>query len=244
MKNKQKTISNILILILFLIPILALSQSTASLITKADSLFTAKQYTQSLELYKEVLKKHEYSESMLLKMAFIQEGLGKISEALYFLNLYYQASDDALAISKMEELAKKYRLQGYESSQSQQVSLLFKKYYGIISKLLVSITILLVALLIYLRRKEMNRMPVAISIVVFLGLLFFQVNLSQTTHSGIVHHNSTYLMSGPSAGASVVGIIDEGHLLNIMGKKDVWIHTKWMNQDVYVKEDQILMIEL
>jgi hypothetical protein len=51
-------------------------------------------------------------------------------------------------------------------------------------------------------------------------------------------------MSGPSAGSSVVEIIDEGHLLDVLGKKDIWVHTKWMNQDVYVKEDQILMIEL
>lgn len=244
MKNKQNVISKILVLILFLLTTHLIAQPTTQMVQKADSLFAAKQYTQSLELYKEVLKQHKYSESMLLKMAFIQEGLGKISESLYYLNLYQQVSDDELALLKMEELAKKHRLQGYSASQSWQVSLLFKKYYDIILKVLLSIAILLFAILIYLKRKKMNPMPVAISLSVFLALLFFHVNFSQNKNSGIVHHNSTYLMSGPSAGSSVVEIIDEGHLLDILDKKDIWIRTKWMNQDVYVKEDQILVVEL
>jgi hypothetical protein len=177
-------------------------------------------------------------------MAFIQEGLGQISESLYYLNLYNKVSDDELALLKMEELAKKHRLQGYSASQSWQISLLFKKYYGIILKVLMSIVVLLFTILIYLKRKKMNPMPVAISLSVFLALLFFHVNFSQNTNSGIVHYNSTYLMSGPSAGSSVVEIIDEGHLIDILDRKDVWVHTKWMNQDVYIKEDQILVVEL
>ncbi|MEQ8364602.1 MAG: hypothetical protein RH948_17145 [Cyclobacteriaceae bacterium] len=244
MKNKQKAISKILTLILFLLAAPLCAQTSEGLIKTADSLFTAKRYTQSLELYKDVLKKHEYSESMLLKMAFIQEGLGQISESLYYLNLYNKVSDDELALTKMEELAKKHRLQGYSASQSWQVSLLFKKYYDIILNVLMSIAVLLFTILIYLNRKKRNPMPVAISLSVFLALLFFHVNFSQNTNTGIVHYNSTYLMSGPSAGSSVVEIIDEGHLLDILDRKDVWVHTKWMNQDVYVKEDQILVVEL
>ena len=244
MKNKQKAISKILTLILFLLSAQMSAQPSKELIKKADSLFAAKQYTQSLELYKDVLNKHEYSASMLLKMAFIQEGLGQISESLYYLNLYHKVSDDDLALTKMEELAKKHRLQGYAESQSWKVSLLFKKYYDIIFKVLMGIAIFLLALLIYLKRKKLNPMPIAITLSAFLALLFFHVNFSQNTNTGIVHYNSTYLMSGPSAGSSVVEIIDEGHLLDILGKKDVWVHTKWMNQDVYVKEDQILVIEL
>ncbi|MFZ1806033.1 MAG: hypothetical protein WAU36_02370 [Cyclobacteriaceae bacterium] len=244
MKNKQKAVSNILVLILFLLSTHLSAQSSDGLIKKADSLFAAKQYTQSLDLYKEVMDKHEYSEAMLLKMAFIQEGLGQISESLYYLNLYHLVSEDELALSKMEELAKMHRLQGYSTSESWQVSLLFKKYYDMILKVLMGCAILLLALLIYLKRKRLNPMPVAITLSAFMALLFFHVNFSQNTNSGIVHYNSTYLMSGPSAGSSVIEIIGEGHLLDILDKKDVWVHTKWMNQDVYIKEDQILKVEL
>lgn len=244
MKNKQKAISKITTLILLLLSINLCAQPSADLIKSADSLFAIKQYTQSLDLYKEVLGKHEYSQSMLLKMAFIQEGLGQISESLYYLNLYHQASDDDRALVKMEELAKKHRLEGYSASESWKISLLLKKYYDSIFKILSGFIVLLFALLIYIKRKKMNPMPVGLSLSAFLAVLFFHINFSQHSNTAIVHYNSTYLMSGPSAGSSVVEIIDEGHLLNVLGKKDVWVHTKWRNQDVYVKEDQILVVEL
>lgn len=245
MKNKQKTVSKILTLIIILCCAANLSaQSPSKLVEKADSLYASRQYTQSLALYQKLLSQHNYSESMLLKMAFIQEGLGHLSESLYYLNLYYLASDDEQALIKMEALATKYRLQGYQSDQSKKVHLLFKKNYGLITQVLGSIIILLFALMIYQKGKNRKLMPLAIFIVVLLTGMYFHVNFSESTHTGIVNSNSTYLMSGPSAGASVVGIINEGHLLDILDKKDVWLHTKWMNQDVYIKEDQVLAIEL
>ena len=42
---------------------------------------------------------------MLLKMAYIQEGLNHVGQALYYLNLYYLASKDKSVLGKMEELA-------------------------------------------------------------------------------------------------------------------------------------------
>src|SRR5690348_1763124 len=76
----------------------------AQKIKQADSLFQAKQYTQSLALYQSVFNEKKYSPAMLLKMAYIQEGLGKIGQTLYYLRLYYLASDDEQALHKMEEL--------------------------------------------------------------------------------------------------------------------------------------------
>lgn len=244
MKHKQKAISKILALLVAFLPLFASAQHPARLAREADSLFQAKQYTQSLERYKEILKKHEYSEAMLLKMAFIQEGLGQTSEALYYLSLYHQASNDAMALAKIEELANQHHLQGYAPSQSKQLALLFKKYSGALAKILAGCCILLVGLLAYLKRKGRNVMPTAISVLALLALLFYLVNFGEAAPSGIVHHNSTYLMSGPSAGASVVAIVDEGHMLGVLGKKDVWVHTRWMGQDVYVKENQLLMVGL
>lgn len=245
MKNKQKTISKILTLLLFLCSAQQLeAQSTPPLIEKADSLFSIKQYTQSLELYQEILSKHNYSESMLLKMAFIQEGLGQLSQTLYYLNLYYIASNDEQALKKMETLAAKHHLQGYKSSESRQIQLLLRKNYNIITNGLISITILLLATLIYQKRKARRTIPIAISILALSAVLFAHINFSQDTHAGIVNNNATYLMSGPSAGSSVVGIIDAGHLLTILDNKDIWVHAKWLDQDVYLKKDQVLMVQL
>ncbi|HEY5692844.1 MAG TPA: hypothetical protein VIS49_15415 [Cyclobacteriaceae bacterium] len=245
MKNKQKAVSKILTVLLILCSAARVgAQSTADIIAQADSLFTRKQYTQSLELYQEILRQRQYSKALLLKMAFIHEGLGHLGESLYYLDLYYLASNDKQALIKMEEVAKKNRLVGYESNQKQLVFSLLRKYNYIIVSTAIGSLVFLFAALIYQRKSKRSPLPTAILMLIPMAILFFQINMSERTDQAIVSTNSTYLMSGPSAGSSVVSIINEGHLLNVLDKKDIWIHVKWMNQDVYLKEDQVLMVKL
>src|SRR3989337_2464064 len=82
----------------------------------ADSLFQAKRYTQSLEHYEEILRQKQYSPAMLLKMAYVYEGLNQIGSAMYYLNLYYIATSDKSVLDKMDELATKYDLEGYQAT--------------------------------------------------------------------------------------------------------------------------------
>ncbi len=245
MKNKQKAVSKILTAVLILCCAAKVSaQSPADLVAKADSLFVNKRYTQSMELYDEILQQRHYSKAMLLKMAFIQEGLGHLSQSLYYLNLYYLVSNDKQALTKMEEVARKNRLVGYESNQKQLVYSLLKKFNYAVVSVALGLLIFLFAMLVYQKRSKKSPLPTAILMLLPMGLLFFQVNMSDRTDQAIVSANSTYLMSGPSAGSSVIGIINEGHLIDVLGKKDVWIHTRWMNRDVYLKEDQVLVVNL
>src|SRR6478735_4065061 len=118
MKNKQTGVSKILFIsaTLLLIGFHCHAQNSLS---KADSLFKAKHYTESLELYQHYYQSGNYSPAMLLKMAYIQEGLGKISQSIYYLQLYYQASADEQALRKIEELAAKNKLEGYTSDSDQ-----------------------------------------------------------------------------------------------------------------------------
>ena len=104
--------------------------------------------------------------------------------------------------------------------------------------------VFLFAVLIYQKKSKKSPLPTAILMLIPMSILFFQINMSDNTDQAIVSSNSTYLMSGPSAGSSVVSIINEGHLLDVLGRKDIWIQVKWMNQDVYLKEDQVLMVKL
>lgn len=245
MKNKQKTVLKILNLILAVSLVGNLSaQSFDKLVGKADSLFAKKQYTQSLDIYKEIVARDKYSESILLKMAFIEEGLGRISESLYYLNLYYIASNDKTALDKMEDVANRHKLYGYKPSQARRLQFLLRSNYDLITKVLLGSAFILFGFSFYWKRKQKNPMPSAVFLLALLALLFFHINFSQKTNLGIVSTNSTYLMSGPSAGASVVDIVGEGHLLDLLDKDDVWVHVKWMNQDAYIREDKILEIEL
>src|SRR4249920_2353850 len=90
-------------------------------IKQADSLFKAKQYTQSLELYQSVFNEKKYTPAMLLRMAYINEGLGKVGATLYFLKIYYLATGYDHAQKKTEELAAKFKLTVYEEDNSNRL---------------------------------------------------------------------------------------------------------------------------
>ena len=51
---------------------------------------------------------------MLLKIAYIKEGLGDITSAQYYLNEYYLATSNEQALQKMEDLAEANDLKGYQ----------------------------------------------------------------------------------------------------------------------------------
>jgi hypothetical protein len=221
------------------------AQSGQIELKKADSLFQAKQYTQSFELYASLQKEKHYSPAMLLKMAYIQEGLGHISMSLYYLNLYYQASHDEQALTKMEEIASKNSLEGYQSSELGSFLSRLQQYSPQISAALFSIIVFFFALTFYQRVKQQKN-PIAYAVVLlfFLALLFVHTHFSDYLKTGVVTESSTYLMSGPSAGSSVVSIITEGHQLKILGKTDVWIKVNWKDHEVFIKESSLLPVKL
>lgn len=215
-------------------------------LAKADSLFQAKQYTQSFDLYHRAYQTGWYSPAMFLKMAYIQEGLGHVSQSIYYLQLYYQATSDEVALRKIEELAQKNKLEGYTSDSDQTFfQNLLDKYSIYLSGALLAITLFFFSLMIYQKKKN-NQQPIwaAFLVLFFLGVLFIQTNFTKTVSQGIVSEKATYLMSGPSAGASVIAVIGQGHQLKITGKKDIWLQVEWGTKQAYVKENKLLKAEL
>jgi hypothetical protein len=244
MKKLQAVVLNIVVAgLLAGVPVSSLAASGP--LARADSLFHLKQYTQSWELYDALFHNHRYSPSMLLKMAFIQEGLGRLGQSMYYLNLYYLATHDPQALVKIEEMAARNKLEGYSDSDAARLWTFLKENHKPLLGFLLSICIFLFALLYY-QHVKLKRKATATTIVLlfFLVLLFIQGYLLRTRMQGIISSASTYLMSGPSAGSSVLTILGEGHRLEILGKKDVWVKVKWLDAEVYVKEDALLAVRL
>ncbi len=210
----------------------------------ADSLFKVKQYTQSLKIYEEVLAARQYSPAMLLKMAFIQEGLGNASNSLYYLNLYYLATGDEQTLLKMQELAAKNRLEGYEDSDSDQLYFYINKYGYLISLLLASVAVFVMVWMYTQNRKGKRPIGATVILMIFLVLLAVNVNFPFTDSTVVITSGNTYLMSGPSAGANVIGVVSGGHKLRKMNKKDVWLEVEWFDKPVYIKEDRVTPISL
>jgi tetratricopeptide (TPR) repeat protein len=210
----------------------------------ADSLFKVKQYTQSLKIYEEVLAARQYSPSMLLKMAYIHEGLGNVSQGLYYLNLYFQATGDHQTLLKMQELAVKNRLEGYENPESDQFYYQLNKYDYLISLVLAAAALLSLAWMYSQKRKNIKSIGSVVMMMIFLVLLAVQVNFPFKNSEIMITSGTTYLMSGPSAGAEVIAVVEAGHKLRKTNKKDVWLEVQWFDKPVYVKQNRVSPITL
>ncbi len=243
----QSRVLKIVGALLILLPLsfhLLHAQISGYRLQQADSLYLEKKYTQSLEHYQTILSQNQYTPAMLLKMAHIQEGLNHIGDALYYLNLYYIASNDKSVLEKMDELATRYNLEGYEMSDADQAMSFYRDYHSYITLALAAIAIFFAALAYSFKRK--GQRPIASSIVTVLVLmvLFYHVNMGGKVSMGIVGSSNTLLMKGPSPGAPLLEIVGEGHRVEIVGKNDVWMQVLWQGEVAYVREGNMLEVSL
>ena len=207
----------------------------------ADSLFNQRKFTQSLALYKEIFDQKSYSPAMLLRMAYVEEGLGHTALSLYYLNIYYQATRNEQALEKMEETATALQLKGYEISPFDRFLLVLAAYRLPVIGFLALGTMLFGISAFRQHGKDMQWFIVLMQFVFGVALLFF-INIDLRQDAGIVSKAPVYVMSGPSSGAKVVAIIGNGHRLEIDDKEDVWVKVIWDGREGWVREGCLLRL--
>jgi uncharacterized protein YgiM (DUF1202 family) len=220
------------------------AQSLNYHLAKADSLFQQKRYTQSLELYRSIFERKQYTPAMFLKMAYIEEGLDHPATAIYYLNLYYLATHDERVVPKIKDLAAKHGLDGYDFAEAEQWLGKYQEHHTTITFGLASLVIFLMSLTVYQRARKVKPVGTWVVMLVVVIILFVHSNVEPVGTPAIIAKPDTYIMSGPSAGASVVRILDEGHRVEVTGKQDVWLRVRLNNQDVFIKEDNLLVLSL
>lgn len=245
MQNSVLKFLSVIILFICISPAAAGQSGNNPLLERADSLFQQKRYTQSFELYNKIFESDRYSPAMLLKMAYVQEGLNRISQSAYYLNLYYLSTQDEAALTKLEELADKYRLEGYAPSQMDKVMALYNEYRNLITLCLVAAFIFLITLM-GVQRLRFQTKPYAVwTALIVLAIIFFaHFNFTEGYSKAIIATNNTYLMDGPSAGASVISIVRDGHRVQVLGRKDVWLRVQWGDGEAYIKDTNLLTVKL
>jgi hypothetical protein len=197
-----------------------------------------------MDFYRSILEQREYTPAMLLKMAYIEEGLQQTGRALYYLSLYYQVTKEAGVLEKMDELAAKYRLEGYARSDSDRFMTFYYDHHYKITLVLAALLVFIISFTFYVKRKSGKPLvPLIVFMFAAVGFLV-HVNWGEERVSGIVGESQTYLMSGPSSGATVVGVIDGGHKVKVLGQHDVWIKIEWHGQAAYIKESSLLPLVL
>jgi hypothetical protein len=232
-------------LFLLLFPLMLHAQSNNPLLVRADSLFQQKRYIQSLELYQKLFEDHRYTPAMLLRMAYVEEGLNNVSRSAYYLNLYYLATQDEDALTKLEELAVKNRLEGYATGEIDGLRSFYLTHRDLITYILLGVALLAFAIALT-QRLAMKNKPVGEFVTLCLVAALFILHISQQAMwaKAIIAKNNTYVMNGPSAGASVLAIVRDGHRVEVMGTQDVWTKVKIGESEGYVRSANLLPVKL
>ncbi len=215
-----------------------------SYIVKGDSLFDAGKYTEAFEIYRTVLETTlTYTPQMLLKMAYVKEGLEEYTDALYYLNLYYYHQADQNVLQKMTALAESKNLTGYELNDYEYFLTIYHRYYTLIASVLIAILISLFAMIIYYKRKGQSVLYFAVGYSLFLMFSFYFLNYAGGNKRGIINQKNVLLMNGPSAGATVVSQVEAGHRVKVLDKTDIWYKVEWNGEEVYLREKNISLIQ-
>jgi|TARA_B110000503_G_C7172933_1_gene425312 tetratricopeptide (TPR) repeat protein len=211
-------------------------------INSADSLFKAKKYTEAQAVYENILAEKSASPAMILKLGFIEEGLGNYVKALFYLNQYFLMTTNKKVLLHMREIAEGHNLEGYEYSDVEFFGDLYLRYKNHIVLSLSTVAFLL-TFLSYQRKIKRRSFKTFLSLqLVVLVILSITANDALIYKQGIIAKDNTVLMSGPSAGAEPVDIVQKGHRIKILDRQDTWIKALWNEQEVYIKDQKLLII--
>lgn len=243
-RTATRTLRLILLFIASAVSFSLQGQEPSELLAEADTLFIQKKYTESYRLYQKIFYEHEQSSpDMLVKMAFINEGLGDYSMALYFLNLYYLRTPEKAVLKKMEELAREHRLAGYEFNDFNILENIYYKYASQITLGVFTLSLLILAA-IYRQKRKKRKTPAALAgaYLLTLAIVFYLVNFDTPVHKGIITSETAYLMEDPSAASNLVEVVQQGHRVRIVGEKDIWLKIKWNGENAFIRKNNVVTL--
>ncbi|MEP1892550.1 MAG: SH3 domain-containing protein [Cyclobacteriaceae bacterium] len=208
----------------------------------ADSLYNSKKYTEAFERYKDIYDNGQASPAMLGKMAFIQEGLGNYTSALYYLDHYYKKTSNKKVLEKMQDLAGENDLVGYNFSDYKFLTNNINKYQRHIIGSLSALSIFILALIYYKKPKGYKAVPwVSLQLIVVLPILLI-VNEFFEQNEGIIKEDQTVLMEAPSAASEPIELISKGHKVKILSQSPVWTRIQYEDQEAYVRSNRLLRL--
>ena len=219
----------------------SISQDVKTELASADSLFLSKKYTESLAVYNRIMERTgKASPAMLLKMAYINEGLENFGDALYYLNNYYSLTSDKKALTKMRDLATTMSLEGYEANNLDYALKIYNEYRFLIVAFFTALGILIVSIIYRQKKKHGKPAPsLGLALVFVMIVAMYLTNFSGLTAQGIISSPNAYLMSGPSAGADLVEVVGEGHKVEIVDQQDIWVEIRWREGRAFIRENNI-----
>jgi hypothetical protein len=204
----------------------------------ADSLFAQRSYKEALEIYQLNYQLGIYSPSMLLKMAFITEGIGDKENATLYLSKYYDLSPNPQTITKIKSLTGQSELVGYEVSDAMRFVLFLVEFKEIIVG---GLTLTLVISLIFLWSKgdKLTEARFYWPSALLISFIFVTNNFLKSQNAALVTKSPTLIVSKPSAGGEKVDMVEPGHRVKILASKDIWYEVEWKEKIAYIRKDNV-----
>jgi len=209
-----------------------------NLLNKGDSLFKLKKYVGAKKLYENLFyEKNYFSDAMLLKLSFIEEGIGNYDKALIYLSKHYNETHDKETLIKIKSIAKKNELIGFEQSDLSLILNFYDKNIYLIHSLLV------LFLLLYIIIGKKESITSLTRFIIISILIMIVMNLNITKKEGIISKDETYIMNGPSSGSDVYSIINKGNKLKISNDNSIWYEVIIENKKKYIRKKNISLID-
>jgi hypothetical protein len=214
------------------------SQGSVPQLLVADSLFNQRSYKEAMEIYQSNFQLGVYSPSMLLKMAFISEGIGDSEKATLFLSKYYDLSPNPQTITKIKTLTGQKELVGYEVSDGMRFLLFLVEYREIIVG---SLTLFLIISLIFLwsNGNKLTEARFYWPSVLLITFIFFTNNFLKAPSTALVTSSPTLIRNKPTAGGEPIDLIEPGHRVKILSSKDIWYEIEWKEKIAYLKKEDV-----
>lgn len=212
---------------------------------KADSLFAIGQYLAAQNLYKgEVLsEKNEFRPNAILKMAYIAELNGDYTQSLYHLSLLSKIVPSESISQKMEAIAHRHHLTGYDFDDFGYLLLYVKKYGQWLYLFIIILTGYgLFELFVKYKKGESIALLAKMIVVIFLLGLIALVNVGERYKEAIVAKSPTFLRESASSASAVKGTIEKGNKVIVLGERDHWKLVYLRGKFVYIKNDDLLLI--
>ncbi|MCJ8164673.1 SH3 domain-containing protein [Pontibacter sp. E15-1] len=220
----------------------ATAQADKNQLLTADSLFQNQHYLEALPIYEQILDQQQlYSPQMLLKMAYIEEGLQDYTSAMYYLHLFYTKEPSRSVLRKMEELAQAHRLQGYEYNDLQFFKTQLSKHYMRILELMLLTAVVTATVMFFSWRKgHAFSKTFKVGFLLYLFFILYYINYLDLGSAGIIRRSNVAIMSAPSAGGTWLATASEGHKVPIRGEEDIWYEIRWKGNKAYIRKSNVL----
>ncbi len=208
----------------------------------ADSLFKSKKYTEAFSIYSEIYDQGYASPAMLAKMAFIKEGLGNYTEALFYLDNYYKKTSNKKVLEKMSELAEENDLSGYEFSDYKFMINNLNKYDDLLIMGFLALSLLTLAIIYFKSPKGSSAIPWVMLQIFLLLPAVLLINGFFNENEAIIKQDQTVLMQGPSAGSEPIELISKGNKVKILESDVIWTKIITGDTEAYIRSNRLLKL--